>query len=997
LELEGWKLNLTIMENADSLNLNVISYNLFGLNQGKSLLTDLCQSTSAEIIMTQEHWQSPVNMHKILNFSSSYTGYGISAMEGAISSSILKGRPYGGVCTLVHNSLLSHVKCLMCSERFVIISFESTIFVNVYLPTYSKENSTIITEILSDITGVICLYPNYKIVCGGDFNTVFPTDSSASKLIRSFMSNCKLTLCTDIIAPNCNYTFVKETQQHYSFIDYFMISTDIVDTLIQFKVRDDLINLSDHIPIHIAVCINVPESVLQLGDNVSQSKEKACSALPLRLRWDHCDVSHYCSATFSCIQSISQNLSVFYNTFVAPSVNDPVDYIDACSLRKSAIELIETSYTRLTNDLVHIANQTVPKMRKTTLKFWWNDELDSLKKCAWESNNEWISAGKPQSGFLADVRKSDKYAYKLAVRKFKQAESKGITDSLLESLANKDTDSFWKVWKSKLGASQALPKSVNGECNQQVIADNFSKYFASACSNNSTERNIQLHAEFNRMKAGYKRGASLYKWAVNEVKNFDLISNLKSGKASGLDNLTAEHLRYAHPSIAKLLADLFNLMICFEYVPDSFGVGVLIPIPKVSSGKGDVRTEDFRGISLNPIISKLFEQCLLRLFDKYLWSSNRQFGFKASSSCSHALYSVRKTIDYFVERQSTVNICGLDLSKAFDKLNRYGLFIKLMNRGCPMVLINILDCWFSKIFACVRWGDFTSGFVPLICGTRQGGVASPTLFAVFINDIIVKLEKSSLGCHIHFVCFNAFMYADDLLLLSLTVKDLQKMIDICQSELDWLDMKVNAKKSVCIRIGQRYNVCVSKLCIENETISWASELPYLGLVIKSAKNFKCCFHLKKIKFFRSVNGILSKLGSAPSINIALTLLNTNCYPILLYGLEALKLTKTDVSALSLPFNSIYMKLFQSFNKNVIRQCQFYCGELPLEYLLNLRTFIFYDKLRLSEFSPAGVLFKWLGKAEYDAIASLYNLMSCDNVVVIKKKIWETFSFNALIM
>ena len=158
-------------------------------------------------------------------------------------------------------------------------------------------------------------------------------------------------------------------------------------------------------------------------------------------------------------------------------------------------------------------------------------------------------------------------------------------------------------------------------------------------------------------------------------------------------------------SVAKLLTVLFNLMLFFEYVPDSFGIGVLIPIPKVSPSKCDVRTDDFRGISLNPVISKLFEQCLLSMFGRYLWSLDRQFGFKQSSSCSHALYSARKTIEYFVERQSTVNMCGLDLSKAFDKLNRYGLFIKLMNRGCPIMLINILDCWLGKIVACVRWGS----------------------------------------------------------------------------------------------------------------------------------------------------------------------------------------------------------------------------------------------------------------------------------------------------
>ena len=136
----------------------------------------------------------------------------------------------------------------------------------------------------------------------------------------------------------------------------------------------------------------------------------------------------------------------------------------------------------------------------------------------------------------------------------------------------------------------------------------------------------------------------------------------------------------------------------------------------------------------------------------------------------------------------------------------------------------------------------------LSCGTRQGGVASPILFAICINDIFCKLQQSSLGCHIRFICFNAFLYADDLLLLSLSLDDMQKMINICKSELDWLDMKINAKKSGCIRIGPRFDVGCAKLCIDNEPIEWVTELSYLGMIIKPAKSFKCCFHAKKLSF-----------------------------------------------------------------------------------------------------------------------------------------------------
>ena len=61
-------------------------------------------------------------------------------------------------------------------------------------------------------------------------------------------------------------------------------------------------------------------------------------------------------------------------------------------------------------------------------------------------------------------------------------------------------------------------------------------------------------------------------------------------------------------------------------------------------------------------------------------SSLNQFGFKKGSSCGHAIHTVRKVVDYYVNGGSTVNVCLLDLSKAFDKMNHSALFIKLMDR-----------------------------------------------------------------------------------------------------------------------------------------------------------------------------------------------------------------------------------------------------------------------------------------------------------------------------
>jgi len=74
---------------------------------------------------------------------------------------------------------------------------------------------------------------------------------------------------------------------------------------------------------------------------------------------------------------------------------------------------------------------------------------------------------------------------------------------------------------------------------------------------------------------------------------------------------------------------------------------------------------------------------------------------------------------------STVNICALDLTKAFDKMNHHGLFIKLMKRNIPVQLLAVIEYWFSSGYTCVKWTSRVSCLLKLEYGVRQGGVLSP--------------------------------------------------------------------------------------------------------------------------------------------------------------------------------------------------------------------------------------------------------------------------------
>jgi hypothetical protein len=80
------------------------------------------------------------------------------------------------------------------------------------------------------------------------------------------------------------------------------------------------------------------------------------------------------------------------------------------------------------------------------------------------------------------------------------------------------------------------------------------------------------------------------------------ISKMALGKACGPDELSAEHLAYAHPSLVVALCQLFRLIIAHEYVQNGFGQGTIVPLVQDKSRNlNDV--DNYRAITLIPIVS----------------------------------------------------------------------------------------------------------------------------------------------------------------------------------------------------------------------------------------------------------------------------------------------------------------------------------------------------------------------------------------------------------
>ena len=159
---------------------------------------------------------------------------------------------------------------------------------------------------------------------------------------------------------------------------------------------------------------------------------------------------------------------------------------------------------------------------------------------------------------------------------------------------------------------------MGGSCNEDTIANKFADAFEAACDPNHSDLPNDSIDAFQAQLMEYQKSdcnnSADCRITVDDI--YSCINTLKRGKASGLDSLSNEHIMFSHPIPVSHLIHLFNAMILFGYVHDSFGVGVIIHLIKNSDvNAGNI--DNYRGITLS-----LFELCLLLQLKPYMKTSD---------------------------------------------------------------------------------------------------------------------------------------------------------------------------------------------------------------------------------------------------------------------------------------------------------------------------------------------------------------------------------------
>ena len=213
--------------------------------------------------------------------------------------------------------------------------------------------------------------------------------------------------------------------------------------------------------------------------------------------------------------------------------------------------------------------------------------------------------------------------------------------------------------------------------------------------------------------------------------------------------------------------------------------------------------------------------------------------------------------------------------------------LKLAERKLPPIVIRVLIFVYEEQTAWVKWGKARSRSFGIVNGTRQGSVLSPALFSVYMDNLIMKLRRSGVGCHLGGVFCGVTGYADDLLLLAPSRSAMETMLKICEeyaheNNLEFSTDPDPAKsKSKCIFMqGHMRQPKPVNLQLYGVDLPWVRTATHLGHELSENCNMEEDMKCKRGEFIDNSTGVREAFSFAQP-NQILEAVRTYCCS--LYG------------------------------------------------------------------------------------------------------------------
>ena len=337
------------------------------------------------------------------------------------------------------------------------------------------------------------------------------------------------------------------------------------------------------------------------------------------------------------------------------------------------------------------------------------------------------------------------------------------------------------------------------------------------------------HPSIKKIKSNYtiKQKFSFKPVTVKDIEN--VIKNIPTNKVTGgeipLNVLKQSGFTYV------MLRDCINDCLLKGSFPDSLKLANITPVHKKDE---PTDKENYRPVSVLPLLSKIFERLIYDQLNEYLdqYLNSLLCGFRKAHSTQHALFRLLQEWQNELDKSGFVGTILMDLSKAYDCLPHDLLIAKFEAYGIGKSGLNLLLNYLSNRKQRTKVNSSYSDWYDIIRGVPQGSILGPLLFNLFINDLFLFLERTNI-CN--FADDNTIYRCDSV--LEIILEDLQHDMKILLNWFKINSMKPNPKKFQFMILGKGSRLPVI-LNINNIKIRESQKVILLGLTIDNCLTFK---------------------------------------------------------------------------------------------------------------------------------------------------------------
>ena len=429
------------------------------------------------------------------------------------------------------------------------------------------------------------------------------------------------------------------------------------------------------------------------------------------------------------------------------------------------------------------ASSVIPDTKQKTHQIpGWDASISNDREIALFWRSIWQNMNSPRSGIVSDIVRRTRANYHYAIRRLKKQSDQLSKNAMAQSIANNNYRDLWKetskIRNSKSTTSTCIDNKINDDDITKVFFDKYNILYNSVRYNDNS-LNMLLADNLSEVKQHCMDCSDddyvySHKHVITIENVQEAIHKLKSGKSDCVDSMMSDNLLHGTNRLFQYIACLFTTMLCHGIAPTGFLLSKLVPIPKNKRGN-KCDSNNYRQIAISSLLCKVFDIIILDSKSKSLGT------------------------DVFRDRKI-----------------------------CPIVLRLLMNMYINQTIQ-VRWNNTLSDVCGISNGVKQGGCLSPTLFSLYINDLINILQQNNIGCRYGPHYMGVYGYADDISLLCPTVSGMKEMLKTCETFAKQHDILFNASKSQLLWFGNGKKTIHISLKMENGlVIPYVDSCKHLG-------------------------------------------------------------------------------------------------------------------------------------------------------------------------